>query len=171
MTCSGSLFQTEEIEGIRYLTIDALTFINCHLIALQTPEEPVGVLKPGELSSSQLRPAQHRYWTQEQDMFVLAAVLMESLIRNHPFQNANKRTAAMAGALFLLINGYELTGPGHELVDLMVGIARRDYSVDDLESWLCYWSRPFNASELNDPDSWINLFCASLEFPEAASES
>lgn len=168
MSGSGSRFETEAIEGIRYLTIEALIRINAHLICLQTPEEPVGVLKPGELSSSQQRPAQHRYWTQEQDMFVLAAVLMESLIRNHPFQNANKRTAAMAGALFLLINGYELTAPGHELVELMVGVARKEYTVEELENWLCYWSRPFSTLTLNDSDSWADLFCESLGLPEAA---
>lgn len=33
-------------------------------------------------------------------MFVLAAVLIESLIQNHPFANANKRTAMMAGYVF-----------------------------------------------------------------------
>lgn len=52
-----------------------------------------------------------RWYEQTNDMFVLASVLIESLIQNHPFANANKRTAMMAGAVFLLLNGYELTAP------------------------------------------------------------
>ncbi|KXO81113.1 type II toxin-antitoxin system death-on-curing family toxin [Stutzerimonas stutzeri] len=158
----------EVIEGIRYLTVDALIHINEQLITLQTPGERIGVLKMGELSSSQQRPAQHRYYEQEDDMYVLAAVLMESLIRNHPFENANKRTAAMAGALFLLINGYELTAPEHELVEIMAGVANREYDVVELESWLSMWSRDFDTNALNDHNSWVDLFGAPLA---AASEN
>lgn len=52
----------EICEGIRYLTVDALIFINQQLIRLQTPNEMIGVLKPNELSSSQQRPSQIRFY-------------------------------------------------------------------------------------------------------------
>lgn len=42
----------EICEGIRYLTVDALVWINQQLILSQTPAEMVGVLKPNELESS-----------------------------------------------------------------------------------------------------------------------
>lgn len=152
----------EIYEGIRYLTLDALVFINRTLILLQTPSEMVGVLKPNELASSQQRPAQYRYYEQQDDIFCLTAVLIESLVRNHPFANANKRTAAAAGFVFLLMNGYELTGPGHELVDLLVGLANNDYTCQDVEGWLAYWSRDFDARRLNVPDPWLEMFAATL---------
>ncbi|MCQ4257437.1 type II toxin-antitoxin system death-on-curing family toxin [Stutzerimonas stutzeri] len=154
----GSGAHIEVFEGIRYLNVDALIHINEQLILQQTPDERIGVLKRGELSSSQQRPAQHRYYAQEDDMFVLAAVLIESLIQNHPFENANKRTAAMAGAIFLLINGYELTAPEHELVEIMVGVARHEYTVEELESWLAMWSRDFDTALLNERNAWVSLF-------------
>lgn len=81
-------------------------------------------------------------------MFRLSAVLIESLIQNHPFANANKRTAIMAGYVFLLLNGYELTAPSDEVVTIAEGLARKDYSVDDLENWLCHWSREYDSRTL-----------------------
>lgn len=149
---------SETLEGIRYLTPEALIWINKRLILAQTPREPIAVLKPNELSSSQQRPAQHRYYTGTQDMFCLAALLMQSLIQNHPFANANKRTAAAAGYMFLLLNGYELTAPGDEFVTIMVGVANHEYDEEDLENWLAYWSRPFDAGQLNGPNEFLAMF-------------
>lgn len=146
------------LEGVRYLTPDALKWINTRLILAQTPTEPLGVRSEDLLSSSQSRPAIHRSYTQTNDMFCLAAVLMESLIKNHCFANANKRTAAAAGYMFLLLNGYELTAPSQEFVDIMVGIATHEYDVEDLENWLAHWSRDFDASALNGPNEFFEMF-------------
>ena len=136
---------TEYVEGINYLSIEDIVYINRSLIETQTPNEPIGVLNPNNLSSSQSRPSTIRYYEQTDDMFRLSAVLIESLIQNHPFANANKRTAMMAGYVFLLLNGYELTAPGDEVVTIAEGLARKDYSVDDLEDWLCHWSREYDS--------------------------
>lgn len=153
----------EICEGIRFLTVEALTFINRRLISLQTPNEMIGVLKPNELSSSQQRPAQVRYYERTNDMFRLAAVLMESIVRNHPFANANKRTAAASGFLFLLMNGYELTAPGHEMVAIILGVATGDYSSEDLTNWLAHWSRDFDTRNLNAPDAWLDMYAAACD--------
>ncbi|MFJ3375541.1 type II toxin-antitoxin system death-on-curing family toxin [Pseudomonas sp. NPDC086112] len=149
---------SETLEGIRYLTPGALIWINKRLILAQTPGEPIKVIRPNELSSSQQRPAQHRYYTGTQDMFCLTALLMHSLIQNHPFANANKRTAAAAGYMFLLLNGYELTAPGDDFVEIMVGIANHEYNEEDLENWLAYWSRPFDTDGLNGPNEFLAMF-------------
>ncbi|EDX1477291.1 type II toxin-antitoxin system death-on-curing family toxin [Salmonella enterica subsp. enterica serovar Bonariensis] len=139
---------TEHVEGINYLSLEDIVYINKALIEIQTPNEPVGVLNQNNLSSSQSRPSTIRYYEQTDDMFRLSAVLIESLIQNHPFANANKRTAIMAGYVFLLLNGYELTAPGDEVVIIAEGIARKEYSVDDLENWLCHWSREYDSRSL-----------------------
>ncbi|MEM8275162.1 type II toxin-antitoxin system death-on-curing family toxin, partial [Morganella morganii] len=138
----------EFVEGINYLSVDDIININRALIELQTPSEPIEVLNFNNLSSSQARPNQVRYYQQTDDMFVLSSVLIESLIRNHPFANANKRTAMMAGYVFLLLNGYELTAPEDEVVEMATGLATKEYSVDELDSWLCFWSRPFDSRQL-----------------------
>ncbi|EFQ6907320.1 type II toxin-antitoxin system death-on-curing family toxin [Escherichia coli] len=138
----------EIVEGVHYLSVDDLTEINRLLIELQTPDEPVGVLSVDNLSSSQSRPGMVRWYEQTDDMFVLASVLIESLIQNHPFANANKRTAMMAGYVFLLLNGYELTAPGDEVVEMAEGLACKTYTREELEDWLCFWSRGYDARQL-----------------------
>ncbi|ASM17962.1 hypothetical protein BVG90_15020 [Serratia marcescens] len=136
------------VEGINYLSEEDLVNINRDLILSQTPHEPIGVLNPNNLSSSQSRPSQIRYYDQTDDMFKLSSALIESLIQNHAFYNANKRTAMMAGYVFLLLNGYELTAPGEDIVEMAVGMANKEYNREDLEDWLCYWSREFDTREL-----------------------
>lgn len=138
----------EFVEGINYLSIDDLININRKLIELQTPNEPIEVLNFNNLSSSQSRPSQVKYYQQTDDMFVLASVLIESLIQNHPFANANKRTAMMSGYIFLLLNGYELTAPEDEVVEMARGLATKEYSLNELDSWLCNWSRSFDTRQL-----------------------
>jgi death-on-curing protein len=147
---------TEIVEGINYLSVDDIIYINRTLIESQTPNEPIQVLNYDNLCSSQSRPAQIRYYAQTDDMFVLSSVLIESLIQNHPFANANKRTAMMSGDMFLLLNGYELTAPDHEVVEIAEGVACHSYTQEDLENWLCHWSQPYDSRQLCVQDNLIS---------------
>ncbi|MBI5598983.1 MAG: type II toxin-antitoxin system death-on-curing family toxin [Deltaproteobacteria bacterium] len=42
------------------------------------------------------------------DIFEMAAAYLFHIIRNHPFVDGNKRTGAVAAAVFLMMNGIEL---------------------------------------------------------------
>ncbi|MGU2313336.1 type II toxin-antitoxin system death-on-curing family toxin [Pseudomonas aeruginosa] len=148
---------SEECEGIRYLSVADLVLINERLIRGQTPDEPIAVIKQNELESAQQRPANHRYYACTDDVITLAAVLAESLALNHCFANANKRTAAAAATVFLLLNGIELTGPDQDFVEIMVALVTREASVQDLENWMFYWHRPFDAYNLPDSDAFERM--------------
>lgn len=136
------------VEGVHYLTVDDLILINRNLIEKGTPDEPIAVINRSGLESSQIRPSQVRYYEQTDDMFVLASYLIHSLIQNHPFANANKRTAMKAGSMFLLLNGFELSAPESQLLDIAVGLANKEFTVDDLTDWVSNWARPFDSREL-----------------------
>lgn len=152
-------------EGVNYLTVDNLTFINYFVISQFTPKEPISVLKPNELKSLQARPAMYRYYNQTDDMFKLASVLVEGVISCHCFANGNKRTAFLAGYIFLLLNGYELTAPSEDVIEMMVGIAEKTFDVYDLERWLAYWSRDFDTRILCVPIVEIAAdFFSNLKF-------
>nr|WP_218057074.1 type II toxin-antitoxin system death-on-curing family toxin [Gilliamella apicola] len=138
----------EIVDGINFLSVDDIKLINSLLIKLQTPKEPIYVRDENSLGSSQARPSLYRYHEQTEDIFRLAAVLIESLIRNHPFANANKRTAMFSGYLFLLLNGQELKAPDAEVVEMGVGVATGKYNVEELENWLFYWSHEFDSRNL-----------------------
>lgn len=148
------------LEGVNYLSIDDIIYINKTLINIQTPNEPIQVLNQSNLESSQSRPSVIRYYEQTEDMFRLSSVLIESIIQNHPFANANKRTAMMCGYVFLLINGYELTAPSDDVVDIATGLANKIYTCNELEDWLCHWSRPYDTMELCNPD--FGKMCCSV---------
>ena len=76
------------------------------------------------------------------DLFSKAAALMESLIRNHPFVDGNKRTGATAAGLFLRRNGYRLTASNADLVSVTMGIAQSQPSLEELATWLQENSQP-----------------------------
>ncbi len=166
MPRTGHTLTPQNCEGIRYLSTEDLIWLNRLLILLQTPDEPSGVLQPDLLASSQQRPSSYSYYEQTRDMFELAAVLIESLTQNHPFRNANKRTAFAAGSMFLLLNGYEVNGPGHEVVELMEGLAMHTYTVADVENWLAYWSHESSSQQLNDPGEWLAQFVSEYMTPD-----
>ena len=49
-----------------------------------------------------------KHYAKEKDVFQLAANLSEKIMKNHAFQDGNKRTALLAADMFLEINGYYL---------------------------------------------------------------
>ncbi len=49
-----------------------------------------------------------KHYAKEKDIFKLAANLAEKIMKNHAFQDGNKRTALLADDMFLKINGYYL---------------------------------------------------------------
>lgn len=70
------------------------------------------------------------------DIYNQAAALMESLVRNHPFVDGNKRTGVVAAGLFLRINGFRLVSQQEELVAIAVRVATGRIQLDELAGWL-----------------------------------
>lgn len=136
-------------DGIRWLCNNKIVEIHDQMISLM-PGEARGIRDTGLLASACGRPALTRYYEQNEDVFMLAAVLGEAICKNHPFHNANKRTAAQAVYVFLLVNGYEFSGPENEVVIAYEGIACDQISREELTEWLATWSIPFDTPFLNE---------------------
>lgn len=64
-----------------------------------------------------------------------SAILVYSIIKNHPFMDGNKRTAYICGRLFLRLNGYDLTCEHVRLKDLILNIATNKACLDDVKDW------------------------------------
>lgn len=77
------------------------------------------------------------------DLFSKASALIHSLILNHPFIDGNKRTAVVATARFLFINGFILKMSKDELINLPVKIETKDLGLDKISKWLKKHSRKF----------------------------
>lgn len=69
-------------------------------------------------------------------LFHKAASLLHSLIFSHPFIDGNKRTAFVATARFLLINGYNLKVSQKELLDYLLSIQTKKIIITRIAIWM-----------------------------------
>lgn len=60
------------------------------------------------LDSAVASPINISHYEREEDVFQLAAILAEKIMKNHAYQNGNKRTALVAADMFLKVNGYRI---------------------------------------------------------------
>jgi death on curing protein len=66
-----------------------------------------------------------------------AAALMESLGRNHPFIDGNKRIAVSAAFIFLMAHGYKVSLDEQETYVFIIGLLEKsEFSKDKLEPWI-----------------------------------
>ncbi len=88
----------------------------------------------GLLASALARPAASMFGTDAYASFDRkAAALLESLVRNHPLFDGNKRTGWTLMVLFLWINGYAHDFTADEGFDLVIGVAEGAIDLDESE--------------------------------------
>ena len=96
-----------------------------------------GLRDEGLLSSALSRPENaYQYSNPKPDVAELAAAYGFGLSKNHPFNDANKRTALIAMRLFLKLNGYDLTASPEDKYRMIIRVAASDISEDELAQWL-----------------------------------
>lgn len=69
-------------------------------------------------------------------LFHKAAALMHSILLNHPFIDANKRTATVSMAYFLHLNGYAIEAGQKELVELALKVESKKMDLEQISKWL-----------------------------------
>ncbi|WP_149195722.1 type II toxin-antitoxin system death-on-curing family toxin [Luteimonas suaedae] len=96
-----------------------------------------GVRDEGLLDSALARPQQlHAYGDPPPDLADLAASLAFGLARNHPFIDGNKRTAAVACEVFIVLNGATLQADDLALYPVYIALAEGSLPEDDFAAWL-----------------------------------
>lgn len=68
--------------------------------------------------------------------FEKAAALLESLAKNHPFVDGNKRMAWACFDIFLEINGYSLISSENQNFNLLISLIDREKTTQDVAEWL-----------------------------------
>lgn len=117
-----------------YLSEKDIVKLNVIQIKRYSPKETIGVIDKNALSMAVNQPRQHIFGKDlYPDEFSKAAVLLINLIKKHPFNNGNKRTAFLAAYVFLKINGFSLTMENQEVVEFVVNIATYQGEFDDLK--------------------------------------
>ncbi|WP_127585531.1 type II toxin-antitoxin system death-on-curing family toxin [Paenibacillus koleovorans] len=116
-----------------YLTVEEIIFFNTMLIEEHGGKEMIGVKDIGLLDSAVNRPKMTAFGKElYDDPFKKAGALLESLAKNHCFQNANKRTSLLAMTTFLALNGYMFEMGQKEIEDFIVDIVVGKYSLEQV---------------------------------------
>ncbi len=88
------------------------------------------------LESALSRAPQKFAYNNKATVFELAAAYSFGIAKNHPFVDGNKRTAFMAGVIFLEINGYKFLASETESTTIFEGLAESNISEPELSTWL-----------------------------------
>ena len=96
-----------------------------------------GLRDEGLLLSALSRPENdYHYSEQKPDVAELAAAYGFGLAKNHPFNDANKRTALIAMRLFLKLNGYDLAVSPEDKYKTIILVAASEISEGELAQWV-----------------------------------
>lgn len=118
-----------------YLTPQQILFIHYRLIEATGGSH--GVRDLGALQPAVARP-QATFDRNDlyPELFAKAAALMESLIKNHPFVDGNKRTSITAAAVFLRRNGFLVAASQKEIYRFTMEMAESSAGLEEAETWL-----------------------------------
>ena len=119
-----------------YLTLEDLLVLAEEIGHLQ-------VRDPGLLDCAAHRPATSVFGDDAYpDLHAKAAVLLESLVRNHPLVDGNKRLGWVAAVVFLRLNGLRLVAPEDPAYDLVIAVAEGRMTYQESARHLRAWCRP-----------------------------
>ncbi|NHN35670.1 type II toxin-antitoxin system death-on-curing family toxin [Paenibacillus agricola] len=108
-------------------------FINVAVIQKYSIGENIGVKDSSLLESALLRPQSSAFGDDAyMTLYEKAAALFESLGQNHPFQNANKRTAFTVLVIFLRYNGCRFAMDHKAAEDFTVDMVNHRYSFKEI---------------------------------------
>lgn len=120
---------------IEYLTVE-------DLLALADDLGVPHVRDLGLLDAAAHRPASSVLGRDAyQSVHEKAAVLLESLARNHPLVDGNKRLAWLATFVFCGLNALDLDAPENDAYDLVIGVATGAVGYAEAAQRLRSWTR------------------------------
>lgn len=91
----------QNFKEISYLNRDIVLLINKLLM-------DKGAIRDENLLESAMVAPQNAAYYEGVSLIFQVAILIEHLVLNHPFVDGNKRTALIVGAIFVLINGFQI---------------------------------------------------------------
>lgn len=95
-----------------------------------------GYLNESRLEAALARPQMIAQYTPAASLEELAAAVAIGIAKGDPFNDGNKRTAAVVSLLFLRLNGVEISCSEKELGDVFSAVADGAFTEDQLALWL-----------------------------------
>lgn len=121
-------------ENFVYLTVpEAIKF---HVLYMRKiGETRFGVFDRNLIESALARPNNAAVY-ENADIIRQASTLVFGLIKNHPWESGNKRTATFLMSLFLKRNGYKLKTETSEIIEMVLSVESDTWKVKEIENWL-----------------------------------
>ncbi len=118
---------------VEYIDVEDLVALAAHLLGDPPPVRDLGLL-----GSAAARPAASAFGEDAYpDIWLKAAALLQSLVKNHPLVDGNKRLGWLATAVFLQLNGVESTHASNDDVyDFVMDVAAGHQSVTEIAKGL-----------------------------------
>ena len=119
----------------QYLSITKVLFV--HDRAVKEFGGSFGIRDIGLVESAVARPqASFDGNDLYQSIYDKTAALLQSLLKNHPFVDGNKRTALISAGIFLKMNGLNLTNNHKEEVEFAVKVDNQNLTLEQISNWL-----------------------------------
>jgi death-on-curing protein len=120
---------------VKYLTLEDI--LRLHFQVIEDYGGSHGVRDQQRIKSVVLAPQQAVFGEEQYpDLYEKAAVYMRNIIADHAFSDGNKRSGTTVAAVFLDLNGVELTALPKELEDFAVQVAVEHLDVPTIAAWL-----------------------------------
>jgi death-on-curing protein len=116
-------------EDFEYLTAEDLVHLAASLLG-----GPPAVRDGGLLGAASARPQTTIFGNDAYpDLWNKAAALLQSIVKNHPLVDGNKRLGWLSTAVFLELNGAAaVRADNDDVYDLVIGVAARHDAVHDI---------------------------------------
>lgn len=123
------------MKTVRYLSLDMVVAIHDDMV--ERYGGSFGIRDLGLIQSALGRP-QTSFTGQDLYPTIIdkAAALFHSLLFNHAFVDANKRTAMTSMARFLYMNGYDLVVNRKEFVSFPLRVENTHLGIEEITSWI-----------------------------------
>ena len=116
--------------------IDRRAMVLLHAESLAEHGGRAGVVDEGLLESALSRPRQIFTYEASPDLARLAAAYAAGLVRDHPFEDGNKRAAFLAAGLFLELNGFRLAVSQVDATRAVLALAAGEMKEEEFASWI-----------------------------------
>ena len=112
-------------------------FVDLEVIATQLKRVGFHIRDIGLLESALARPQTSLFGEDAYPTLELkAAVMVESIILNHPMVDGNKRTSWFALNVFVELNGYEIKATQNEVFDYVLDVANKRIDSEGSTDWI-----------------------------------
>ena len=116
-----------------YLDVEDIVDLAARLLGNPPPIRDLGLL-----GSAAARPAASAFGEDAYaDVWLKAAALLQSLVKNHPLVDGNKRLSWLSTAVFLDLNGVDVTRASNdEVYDFVMAVAAGQQPVPEIAEGL-----------------------------------